>query len=270
MFLTCALQDSLMLLAPSGWTQVEMKTRAKDNAVHLAELSAKGEGTKEPTPKPKLNIELKEEAVRLGEGLAELRHRLEHQGKRWSGEQVRVQRTSTFVEWLLLEADNRPAFSMRLSKEQLDTLIMTDELFDALRGTDPSFATLQARFETELKGVSHAEYDAANATLKVTTASGEQTLRAEQVGTYHGDGFAWAWGWAREDVPAAASERVKRVCAPAFQAPGLSAFWRPSFHCDEGFAWALASHLCVSIGARGLLRAPDEASQDAVIYAVLA
>jgi hypothetical protein len=49
----------------------------------------------------------------------------------------------------------------------------------------------------------------------------------------------------------------------------MSAFWRPHFHCDEGFAWALAGHLCVSIGARGLLRAPEGAHESVSVYAVL-
>lgn len=267
--LTCALQDSLMLLAPNGWTQVDIKTRLVGNEVRVAELSSKGEGTKEPLPKPKLNVEAREEAMRLGEGLAEVRHRLSQQGKNWSGESLRIQRTPQFVEWVLLEADSRPAASIRLKKDQLDTLLMTDALFDALRGTDPSFDTLQARFETQVKDVLSLRFDAHNGVLFVETAVGETPHTAEVVGVYEGDAFAWQWAWSDEALPARASTAVKRVCAPSFQSPGMSAFWRPGFHCDEGFAWALAGHVCVSIGARGLLRAPESEHGRAVVYALL-
>ena len=267
--LTCALHDSLMLLAPRGWTQVDMKTRVLGNDVRVAELSSKGEGTKEPPPKPKLNVEPREEAVRLGEGLAEIRHRLAHEGKSWSGESLRIQRTPQFVEWVLIEGDQRPAASIRLKKEQLETLLITDELFDALRGTDPSFETLQARFEAQVKEVEALRFDPSNGVLFVETASGETPHTAEVVGVYEGDAFAWQWAWSDEALPAKASAAVKRVCAPSFQSPGMSAFWRPGFHCDEGFAWALAGHVCVSIGARGLLRAPESEHGKAVVYAVL-
>ena len=39
--------------------------------------------------------------------------------------------------------------------------------------------------------------------------------------------------------------------------------------CDEGFAWALAGHLAVSIGARGLFRAQPPDAEGALFFALL-
>jgi acyl transferase domain-containing protein len=50
---------------------------------------------------------------------------------------------------------------------------------------------------------------------------------------------------------------------------GAAAFWRPHFHCDEGFAWALAGHVAVSIAARGLFRAHPPEGEGALFFAVL-
>jgi hypothetical protein len=52
------------------------------------------------------------------------------------------------------------------------------------------------------------------------------------------------------------------------QQEGLSAFWRPGFHCDEGFAWAVAGSAVVSTGARGLFRAEVTDRSGAVFFAL--
>ena len=69
-------------------------------------------------------------------------------------------------------------------------------------------------------------------------------------------------------------ERARRVVTPThpiWRDTGdvLSALWRDHFHCDEGFAWAIAAHVAVSIGARGLYRGEEPGQPVVVLYAVM-
>ena len=62
---------------------------------------------------------------------------------------------------------------------------------------------------------------------------------------------------------------MRRICQPDLKPDGLAAFWRPLFHCDEGFAWALSGHVAVSLGARGLFRAQPPEADGALFFAIL-
>ncbi len=268
--LVYALHDCVMLLAPAGWTALDLRLSEHGGALRLAEIAAEGAGGTAPRPKPSLNVEPKAEAERLSEGLVELGHVLSHQGKAWDGAAVRVERGAGFVDWKLLRADGGVAWFIRLGQEELDQLLVTDALFDAVGGTERAFAALQERFEQRLGRVARFHYDAPAAVLTIEREGKATELPAQVVGRYFSDGFVWVWGWADRDAPATASERVRRVCAPDAQPPGLSALWRDHFHCDEGFAWALAGHVVVSVGARGLYRAEVPGTPEGVFFAVMA
>ena len=73
----------------------------------------------------------------------------------------------------------------------------------------------------------------------------------------------WQWGWASRQP--LFSQRTKGICLPEQKPAGFSALWRPELHCDEGFAWALAAHITVGIGAQGLMRAPLSPHQVAFV-----
>jgi hypothetical protein len=89
------------------------------------------------------------------------------------------------------------------------------------------------------------------------------------VGSYLPDVFTWMWSWSDEEAQPASTDRVRRVCQPDLKPDGLAAFWRAHFHCDEGFAWALAGHVAVSIGARGLFRAQPPEAEGALFFALM-
>jgi hypothetical protein len=215
--LSYSLHDSLMVLAPGGWTAVELEAVPTAHGLKLAALSTRGAGAKAPRPVPELGIAREHEAARASEALTELQHLLEHQGKRWPGGKARFTRGPEHADLQVLDGE-RVLWLQRLERKELDQLLITDALLEAVLGTQAAFEQLQA-----------------------SVKPGGQSL---ELGIY--EEFVFRWNHDHPDV--------RRVCAADSRPEGLSAFWRPALACDEGFAWALCSHVCVSLGARGLLR----------------
>jgi hypothetical protein len=265
--LVYALNDSLMLLAPSGWGRVELGLARTPQGLRVTDLQTKGEGAKEPKPKPNLFVEPREEAQRLGEALTELEKELE--GK-WRAGRVMVERPSSdFVDWKFLREDGSVAWFTRLEKSEVQSLLITDDLFSAVSGTERAFHDLQGQLQQRLGKVTGFAYDPAHGVLRLDRPQGPLELSAQVVGSYLPDVFTWMWSWSDENAQAASSGRVKRVCQPDLKPDGLAAFWRPHFHCDEGFSWALAGHVAVSLGARGLFRAQPPDADGALFFAIL-
>ncbi len=267
--LTSALQDSLMVVAPPGWTEVDLEILSTPEGLRVQALSAKGNGTAQPPPRAPLNIDPREEATRLGEGLTELTRILATHGKSWEGGKVKVARTKDFTDWKLLLPDGSVRWFTRLLPGDLDVLVFTDDLFDLLRGTERAFHSLQGDFAAKLGPTTGHDYSEDDQVLSFTTPNAVLRAHAQLIGSYTRENFLWVWGWAVEELAGACSEKVRHVCAPQTAQAGLSALWRDHFHCDEGFAWALASHVTVAIGARGLVRAQAPGLPVIVLYAVM-
>jgi hypothetical protein len=265
-----ALHDSLMLLAPPGWTQVELSVVATPGGLRVGELKAQGDQAKAPRARPQLHVDLSEEAHRFGEAIGELAAGLASVGKAWAPGAVRVERPpGGFADWKLLRADGSVAWFNRLERAELDSLLITDALLDTLAGTERAFHDLQGQLQQRLGRVTDFAFDPAHGMLRLTRPAGEVELAAQVVGSYLPDLFTWVWSWAEEGARDASMGRVRRVCQPELKADGQAAFWRPHFHCDEGFAWALAGNVVVSIGARGLFRAQPPGADGALFFAVM-
>ncbi len=262
-----ALHDSLMLLAPSGWTKVELSIAKTPQGLRVTELKTEGAGGKEPKPQPQLHVDHREEAQRLSEALSELSTELKG---RWQPGRVSIERpTGGFADWKLLRDDGSVAWFTRLEAAELKTLLITDELFDALTGTERAFHDLQGQLQHRLGKVTGFAFDPEHGMLRVDRPEGSIELGAQLVGSYLPDLFTWMWSWSDEHAQPASTGKVKRVCQPELKPDGLAAFWRPHFHCDEGFAWALAGHVAVSVGARGLFRAQPAEAEGALFFALL-
>ena len=265
--LVFALHDSLMLLAPSGWTKVELSIARTPQGLRITELQTKGEGGKEPKPQPQLHVDPREEALRLSEAITELAAALEG---RWVPGRVVIERpTPAFADWKFLRDDGSVAWFNRLERGELKSLLITDELFDALTGTERAFHDLQGQLQQRLGKVTGFAFDPAHGVLRLDRPAGSLELSAQLVGSYLPDVFTWMWSWSDEQAQPASTDRVRRVCQPDLKPDGLAAFWRPHFHCDEGFAWALGGHIAVSIGARGLFRAQPPEAEGALFFALL-
>jgi hypothetical protein len=265
--LVFALHDSLMLIAPGGWTKVEVTVSLHDGQVVVEGLSTRGEGSKTPRPRPDLKVDLRDEAVRLGEALTDLHRALEG---RWAPGRVRVERPNAeFCDWKLLRTDGSVAWFSRLERAELDSLLITDALLDALQGTEGAFHSLQAQLQQRLGPVTGFAFDPAHGVLRLDQSTGALELPAQVVGSYLPDVFTWVWSWSEEAATSASCDRVRRICQPELKPDGLAALWRPHFHCDEGFAWVLAGHVAVSLGARGLFRAVPPGADAALFFAVL-
>ncbi len=266
--LVYALHDSLMLLAPSGWSRVELGVAQTPGGLRVTELQTKGEGMKDPRPKPNLFLEPREEAQRLGEALTDLATEL---GDKWTPGRVLIERPNLdFCDWKFLRGDGSVAWFTRLERTELQSLLITDDLFYALHGTERAFHDLQGQLQQRLGRVTGFAFDPVHGVLKLERLGGALELPAQVVGSYLPDVFTWLWSWADEQAKEGSTGRVRRICQPDLKPDGLAAFWRPHFHCDEGFAWALAGHVAVSIGARGLFRAQPAEAEGALFFALLA
>ena len=224
--IACSVHDSVMVLAHGGWTQVELELVQTPHGLRVASLQTKGTGARAPKPLPKLGIEPKHEALRLSEAIDELSTLLAEQGKHWHGGKAVLERGVGATDLKLLGDDGRAVWFTRLGAHELDALLFSDALFDALLGSEAGFELLQGA-------------------LKVTPESPMLEL-----GRYDREEFVWVWNHAEP--------RVRSACAVESQPPGLSALWREAFACEEGFAWALCAHVCVALGARGLARVEEQ------------
>ncbi len=265
--LVYALHDSLMLLAPRGWTKVELSVEHTPEGLRVTELSTRGEGAKSPKAAPQLHVDTRAEALRLSEALSDLHAALKG---RWTPGKVLVERPGTeFADWKLLRADGTVAWFTRLERAEVHSLLITDALFDTIEGSARAFHDLQAQLQQRLRGVEDFAFDATHGVLRLDLPRGPVEVPAQVVGSYLPDVFTWVWSWSDGDATEAATGRVRRVCQPELKQDGMAAFWRPHFHCDEGFAWALAGNVAVSIGARGLFRAQPRESEGALFFALL-
>lgn len=266
--IVCSLTDSVMALAPRGWAELELSFVATPRGLKLSELEAKG-GGKEPRPLPCLGLSPKLEAERLSQGCTELWRLLGEAGRTWPGGKIVLRRGAGALDWVLQDGQGAQAYFTRLDQATVDSLLVTDALFEAVGGTERAFAALQSALERRLgETVGHGfDPQTAQATL-LREGVPPAVVRAEVVGFYDPESFTWQWAWANQTVPPKACEAVHRVCAPEARQPGLSAFWRGQYHCDEAFAWALAGHVAVAIGARGLFRAGLQGQESAMLLAL--
>jgi hypothetical protein len=266
--LVFSLNDSLMLLAPRGWKSVELKVVKTPLGLQVAQLETAGEGATAPKPRPPLHFDPKDEATRLSEGLTELHAAL---AGKWDPGTVRIERPGEdFVDWKLLKADGSVAWFTRLDHADHSTLLMTDALFDALTGSSKAFDDLQAQLGERLGAVTGFAFDTGTFRLRLDRPRGAIELGAQIVGAYLPETFTWVWGWSDPEAKPEAVDRVRRFCLPNGARPeGLSALWRPSFHCDEGFAWAVAGSVVVGIGARGLFRGELPDGSGVVLFALM-
>lgn len=266
--LVSSLNDSLMLLAPRGWKTVELSVATGPGGLKVTQLETKGEGATAPKPRPPLHFDPKDEAARLSEGLTELHAAL---AEKWTPGSVRIERPAEgFVDWKLLKADGTVAWFSRLDAKDLASLLVTDALFDALTGSARAFDDLQQQLGERLGVVTDFKFDTGAFTLRLERPRGALELPAQIVGAYLAESFTWVWGWSDPEARAGAVDRVKRFCLPNDLRPeGLSALWRPSYHCDEGFAWTVAGSVVVGIGARGLFRGTLPDGSGVALFAVM-
>lgn len=265
--LVYALHDSLMLLAPRGWTKVELGVTRTPEGLRVTELNTKGEGAKNPKPRPMLHVDPREEATRLSEALTDLSARL---GNRWRPGKVVVERPGTeFADWKFLRNDGSVAWFTRLDRSEVHSLLITDALFDTLEGTERAFHDLQGQLQQRLGRVDGFAFDPEHGVLRLDRPGGPIEVPAQIVGSYLPDVFTWLWSWSDPSATDASTGRVRRICQPDLKPDGMAAFWRANFHCDEGFAWALAGNVAVSIGARGLFRAWPPGADGALFFAIL-
>lgn len=261
-----ALQDCVMLLAPPGWAQVTLHFTATPGGPRLSHTEVKGEGAAAPEARAELGVDPQEEAIRLSDGVAELVELIAQKGKRWTPGTIEVARTESGCDWRLVGADGGLVWFTRLSADELGLLLMSDAMFRAVRGSQKAFAALQASLEQRLGVVTGFAFSTQTGQLEIER-EGQAPLAvpAELVGRYDVEHYTWSWGWAQGGR---GSDRVKRVCAPDAQMPGMSAFWREAFLGDEAFAFALAGHVAVALGARGLFRAERPDSPEVLLFAV--
>ena len=254
--LLCAIHDSVMLLAPGGWSTVQLEFVLTQRGWRLQSLTTEGVGGIDPKPLPDLGVDQKLEAQRLSGAVDELASLQQLVDRGWDQTRVKIDRSSReFTDFKFLGAADSTAWFSRLEISAVKSLLISDELFDVLRGTEAASKVLQTQYDARMNALGAHSLEPETGALVLTTTAGESLrIAAQLVGFYDPDSFRWTWAWADARWPKIDRSLVRRVCAPDVPQDGLSAFGRSTFHCDEGFALALASSMIVSLGARGLAK----------------
>jgi hypothetical protein len=266
--LICSMNDSLMILAPRQWSAVDLTVVRAGDGLKVSELSTRGEGSATPKDRARLHLNLQDEAGHLSDGLTELSQALGAQ--KWQPGTVRVERAVDFVDWKLLRDDGSTAWFNRLTRGELDSLLVTDALLDLVTGTSKAFDALQEQLGLRLGAVTGFSFDTGQSVLHLNRPEGRAlALKAQLLGAYLTEAASWVWGWSDPHANPLAVEQPRSVCAPDAQQPGLSALWRPNYFCDEGFAWTVAGSVAVSIAARGLFRGELPDGSGAALFAVM-
>jgi hypothetical protein len=265
--IACALSDCAMVLAPRGWTQLTLQFGSD---LTLSSIATKGEGVAEPPKKPNLRIDLAAEAWRLSEGAAALREVLREAKKVWTAGSIEFSRSESSSDIRVLNADGTMAWFHRFESAALKSMLMTEELFALLLGTELAFEHQQVTLSQTFPNAIDFAYDAESQVLRLREANGKEThADALLLGQFFVDDSMWSWGWADEQVEPAAIERVRQICSPNTQPPGLSALYRPHYQCDQGFSFTVCGSVCVSLGARGLVRMPVADKSASVFFALM-
>lgn len=265
-----AATDSLMVLAPRGWVFATANFTSHNHQWVLASIDARGAGGGEPRAKPQLNISVDAEAHRFAQAMNDVWNEL---GLAPEGKLAATWGRSSGELVVELKASTRASpYHYVLADELVAALLVTDELYDALSGTERAATRLQEEWEARVNAGGNALCDIERLEVSVGDAtaskSSEGRWGAYVVGTYDTQQYVWHWGWAHADFPAMATQRVRTVCAPDRPARGLSALWRPHYFCDEGFAWAVAAHVAVAAGASPLIRWSRPGDSQVTIVAV--
>lgn len=248
-----------MVLAPRGWTTIEVGLVRQASELRVSGLTSRGAGSDQPPPAAPLRLDARREAQNLADAVVDVVDSAPATAT------LHARRDKMGVQ-LTLEMPGVPkAWEALVKPEVLDKLLVTDELLAVVSASSKALDVLQAQLASNLGKVLSFDFDEKRSVLSLRRSQADDAeVRALALGRYHFANHLWNWDWAETDAP---TGPVFRACGSGVVQRGLAALYRPAYHCDEGLAHSAAGAIAVGLGARGLFRGPVDGG--ARLWAVL-
>jgi hypothetical protein len=139
----------------------------------------------------------------------------------------------------------------------VDSLVLSDALFDALDTTRQVIYAAQSTFLKTIQG--YRQWDASQDTreLSFVLADGRKwVVRGQAIGSWSGQDQTWMWAWANDSIHPTFSAESARVRDLAKQERGLMAMTTGKFSAVQPLATELALHAAAVMGAEGVFPGP--------------
>jgi hypothetical protein len=250
------LHQLLVEMMPRRWSSVRLDVKRDDagSFVHLTNLDAQiapGGGAKPPP----LGRDQNALVAGMNAALATIAGDL---GDAWKGAIARMDRAEDgSAALVLLAPDGAEQSRLILAPDTVDSLILSDALFDALDATRQAAYAAQNAFQQTIQGF--RQWDAAqdSGELSFVLADGRTwKLRGQAIGSWSGPDETWMWAWANDSIHGAFSAESARVRDLAKQERGLAAMTTGKFSALQPLATELALHTAALLGAQGVFPGP--------------
>ncbi len=254
--------DALMLLASRGWLRADIQLQRIGGKLQMSELATAGDGTAVAPGRAPFRIDPQEEADRLAEGVEELCDTLDLAQTPAVLTFLRVREGDVAIRFV--DANGTELWKESVEKAQAEALLVTDQILDMVAASEHAFEALQTAFRLEAGLVDGYTWDGSSLVLS-SNADSPRVFPARKLGDFDLFEHRWHWAWAERR---SSDDPLYRACDVQRTPPGLSALWRPAYHCDEGFIQGISSALVLTLGARGLFRALEANGRIARLWAV--
>jgi hypothetical protein len=245
------LHQHLLAMMPRGWTsiRIDIARDGANNFVHLTNLNTQLRTG--GTAPPALGLDKNELVGAMNEALGTIASNL---GDAWRGLAARMDRSEDGGALLVLVGpDGAEQSRIALVPDAVDSLLLSDALFDALDATRPRAHAAQVAFEEAIRGFQRWDLVQDRAELSFVLADGRTwAMNGQLIGSWSKDSESWMWGWQNESVHPACGALARSVREGARDRKGLAALTTGSFSAKKPFAVELALHASALIGARGV------------------
>lgn len=252
--LSCEIADTLNLLAPRGWRNVQLSLDNRGGQLRVVSVDAKLETA--PGPKPELGMDAPARLMGMSAAFTDLLHHLHHEGVAWSGTRAQVSRArADQLVMTLLNEDGRPASSWTLPGEYLEALFLSEPFLDALVVAQAEIDRRQAALSARVQGTTSWTYAQPERRLSFSFPD-RPTLEvsAQILGTWTEDEESWLWGFANTSIEPGCTQKVEAALDPDAREPGFAVFWREKYPCEDAFAAKVAALAAHRMGAQGVYR----------------
>jgi hypothetical protein len=250
------LHQLLVAMMPRRWSSVRLEV-GRDEAgrfVHLTNLNteiAQGGGAMPPN----LGRDQGDLVAGMNGAVATIAGDL---GEAWQGLAARVDRAQDgSASLVLLGAEGAEQSRLTLAADTVDSLVLSDALFDALDASRPTAHALQNAFQQAIQGFRRWDASQDTSELSFVLADGQSwTMRGQALGSWSSESDTWMWAWANQTVEPGFSAESARLRDTASGRRGLAAMTTGKFPARKPFAVELALHAAALLGAQGVFPGP--------------
>lgn len=266
-----SIHDSATVLTMRGWAGLEIKVRLGPTSdIEDLKLGYRMKGTTPPSPPANgaFGIDVSDEFATLGATVVELVRR-SCPGERMNEVRLTCTREPESTSWTLLDGSNRARLRCRFNREELDLLLFSDALLEALTERKDDIAAGQANLEAEVGPfVAHESRSDERLLLFHYEDESRRIYRVEHLGTYVRGADAWAWAWSIPQTGPEGCPGILGACRPEAREDRVAALWQPRFEAPLGFVMTIARLAAHRAGALGTFVAEYDDHSRCVLFAL--